>query len=61
MDVQSIIDAVCTEHIREPRYLKNLELEGDESFTTGDLGLDGALGGGIRTGMIWEIVGERYF
>ncbi|THV01007.1 P-loop containing nucleoside triphosphate hydrolase protein, partial [Dendrothele bispora CBS 962.96] len=27
-------------------------------FTTGDHILDGALGGGIRTGMIWEIVGE---
>ncbi|KAJ2917639.1 hypothetical protein MD484_g2769, partial [Candolleomyces efflorescens] len=30
----------------------------DEIFTTGDTVLDQALGGGIRTGMLWEIVGE---
>lgn len=37
------------------------ELEGplDELFSTGDTTLDQALGGGIRTGMLWEIVGER--
>ncbi len=33
----------------------------DEIFTTGDQILDKAIGGGIRTGMIWEVVGERYF
>jgi DNA repair protein RAD57 len=32
----------------------------DEMFTTGDVVLDKALGGGIRTGMVWEVVGERY-
>ena len=31
----------------------------DEIFSTGDYILDQALGGGIRTGMLWEIVGER--
>ncbi|KAF5330362.1 hypothetical protein D9619_005907 [Psilocybe cf. subviscida] len=30
----------------------------DETFTTGDDTLDEALNGGIRTGMIWEVVGE---
>ncbi|KAJ2933983.1 hypothetical protein H1R20_g3114, partial [Candolleomyces eurysporus] len=30
----------------------------DEIFSTGDHILDQALGGGIRTGMLWEIVGE---
>ena len=33
----------------------------DEIFSTGDQILDKAIGGGIRTGMIWEVVGERYF
>jgi DNA repair protein RAD57 len=31
----------------------------DDIFSTGDTTLDQALGGGIRTGMLWEIVGER--
>jgi len=29
-------------------------------LTTGDATLDRALGGGIRTGMVWEFVGEGY-
>jgi len=31
-----------------------------QKCTTGDSTLDDVLGGGIRTGMIWEVVGERY-
>jgi DNA repair protein RAD57 len=34
-------------------------LPDDEIFTTGDTILDNALGGGIRTHMVWEIAGER--
>ena len=30
-----------------------------ETFTTGSEVLDGMLGGGLRTGMVWEVVGER--
>ena len=37
---------------------KNLH-ENDEMFTSGDSLLDENLGGGIRTGMVWEIAGER--
>jgi len=40
------------------RRLKDVQAEGDD-FTTGDPRLDDALGGGIRTGMIWEVAGER--
>lgn len=47
--------AVVSRHIRP---LKDVQTEG-ESFTTGDSRLDGSLGGGIRTGMIWEVAGER--
>lgn len=32
---------------------------GGYRITSGDAGLDAALGGGIRTGMLTEIVGER--
>lgn len=31
----------------------------DAVFTTGDETLDEALGGGFRTGMVWEVCGER--
>lgn len=34
-------------------------LPDDEVFTTGDTKLDNALGGGIRTCMVWEVAGER--
>jgi len=34
-------------------------LPDDEIFTTGDTTLDAALGGGIRTCMVWEVAGER--
>ncbi|KAF8911952.1 P-loop containing nucleoside triphosphate hydrolase protein, partial [Gymnopilus junonius] len=38
--------------------LDTLPSADDETFSTGDDILDGVLGGGIRTGMIWEFVGE---
>jgi Rad51 len=46
---------IVPQHIRR---LKDVRTEGEE-FTTGDPRLDKALGGGIRTGMIWEVAGER--
>jgi DNA repair protein RAD57 len=39
--------------------LDSLSLPADESFSTGDVYLDQALNGGVRTGMVWEVVGER--
>jgi DNA repair protein RAD57 len=48
-------NAVGLQHIRR---LKDVQAEGEE-FTTGDSRLDESLGGGIKTGMIWEIAGER--
>jgi hypothetical protein len=39
--------------------LDDTVFEEDELFTTGDTYLDQLLDGGIRTGMLWEIVGER--
>ena len=31
-----------------------------ETFTTGSEVLDSMLGSGLRTGMVWEVVGERW-
>lgn len=39
--------------------LDTLNLPVDEVFSTGDAYLDQALNGGVRTGMVWEVVGER--
>ena len=57
--IDHILDIVCGSLAQQPRALKDIQHEGDERFTTGDERLDEALGGGIRTGMIWEVVGER--
>ncbi|CCM02882.1 uncharacterized protein FIBRA_04996 [Fibroporia radiculosa] len=43
--------------VKQPCLLEDADLE-DEMFTTGDSCLDEVLDGGIRTGMLWEIVGE---
>ena len=57
--IDHILDTVCRALAQQPRALKDVQHEGDERFTTGDERLDEALGGGVRTGMIWEVVGER--
>lgn len=57
-EAQKIIDSVCSVYTHKPRSLTDVP-EVDEIFTTGDLELDRALGGGIRTGMLWEVVGQR--
>ena len=58
--VDRILDTVCRALTQQPRSLKDVQHEGNEKFTSGDERLDNALGGGIRTGMVWEVVGERY-
>lgn len=57
--VERILDTVCRALAQQPRSLKDVQHEGNEKFTTGDERLDNALGGGLRTGMVWEVVGER--
>lgn len=60
MDARRVIDAVCSESAPPRiRRLEDVKHEGDEKCTTGDPHLDNALGGGIRTGMLWEVAGER--
>lgn len=55
---QSIIDTVCKALNHGPRRLGEIAHEGKDMFTTGDSLLDEILGGGLRTTMIWELVGE---
>ncbi|KAL6309117.1 P-loop containing nucleoside triphosphate hydrolase protein [Sparassis latifolia] len=57
-EAQKIVDLVCRELAHQPRMLEDVVEEGEEKFTTGDLRLDETLGGGIRPGMLWEVVGE---
>lgn len=59
-DTQVIIDSVCKELAPRSNSVKELDRERSDKFTTGDPGLDATIGGGIRTGMVWELVGERY-
>lgn len=60
MEAKRIIDTVCSESAPPRiRRLEEVKHEGAETCTTGDPHLDSALGGGIRTGMVWEVAGER--
>jgi DNA repair protein RAD57 len=60
LDVKDMVEVVCAESSRQVRVLDDAKDEGAETFTTADTRLDDALGGGMRTRMIWEVVGERY-
>lgn len=57
-EVQSIIAAICKETAPKVQLLSDCVDNGPNCFTTGDVLLDEALGGGIRTGLITEISGE---
>ncbi|KAG1754221.1 P-loop containing nucleoside triphosphate hydrolase protein [Suillus lakei] len=58
LEVTRILEAACRERAAPINKIKDLPLESEEKITTGDAELDGMLGGGIRTGMLWEVVGE---
>ena len=58
-DVLSIIEKACNEVASIQLPLEKLSSDEPTKFTTGDAVLDSALGGGIRTGMVWEISGQR--
>ncbi|KAH9946299.1 P-loop containing nucleoside triphosphate hydrolase protein [Epithele typhae] len=58
-EVQTITDIVCGELEQPPQPLSEAIGIGEGVFTTGDAAVDACLGGGIRTGMLWEICGEN--
>ncbi|KAF9232979.1 P-loop containing nucleoside triphosphate hydrolase protein [Melanogaster broomeanus] len=57
-EANKIITAICRECNQPLRPLRESLWLGNEKFQTGDAELDSILGGGIRTGMVWEVVGE---
>ncbi|KAJ3997960.1 P-loop containing nucleoside triphosphate hydrolase protein [Lentinula boryana] len=60
LEITAIVDIVCRAHFIHAPTLEEL-LSSPNLFgicTSGDVRLDTALGGGFRTGMIWEVVGE---
>ena len=59
-ELENLIDLVCDELFQSPRTIRTVDRIGGEVFTTGEPYLDEALGGGIRTGMVWEIAGEKW-
>jgi DNA repair protein RAD57 len=60
-DINTIIDLWCKQITIVPRTLEEvLKAGADQGFTTGDEIIDRVLGGGIRTGSVWEFVGERF-
>ncbi|KAI9433974.1 P-loop containing nucleoside triphosphate hydrolase protein [Lactarius indigo] len=56
--VQEIFDTISQAIDHPPSLLRDVIHDGSETITTGDILLDKMLGGGIRVGMIWELVGE---
>lgn len=58
-DMEVIINLVCKELDRLPALLRDVAHLGEERFTSGESALDDTLGGGIHTGMLLEIFGEK--
>ena len=58
-EIDYLVDNICREYSSTSLKLDRLTEVIDNKFTTGDASLDRILGGGIRTGMVWEISGER--
>ncbi|KAM5539091.1 hypothetical protein V8D89_007314 [Ganoderma adspersum] len=58
-EMENLIDLVCQELYQSPRTIRAVDRIGEEMFTTGERYLDETLGGGIRTGMVWEVAGEK--
>ena len=62
-EIKAITELVCQSLAPGTHTLEEwMSHHGDVQrlVTTGDATFDGVLGGGIRTGMVWEFVGERY-
>ena len=58
-EVQKLVQIVCEEVAQQLHDELQSQSHLDACFTTGDEILDEAVGGGIRTSMVWEVCGER--
>jgi DNA repair protein RAD57 len=59
VDAQRILAEAASTLAAKPELDDTLYQDLRERISTGDAILDGLLGGGMMTGAIWEIVGER--
>ena len=62
LEIKAITELACKGFAPEAQTLGEwISYRGDAQgwVTTGDQTLDRVLGGGVRTGMVWEFVGER--
>ncbi|KAG9015461.1 hypothetical protein FRB94_000066 [Tulasnella sp. JGI-2019a] len=57
-EIEAIVHSISHEILDPPRRICKTETLGFERFTTGDQALDDLLGGGLRTGAVWEVAGE---
>ncbi|KAF7338497.1 RAD51b protein [Mycena venus] len=58
LEAKSIFNTVCQNNSPQIRSLSDVGDDAEQVFSTGDSYLDGALGGGLRTGMVWEVFGQ---
>jgi DNA repair protein RAD57 len=61
LEAKSIFNTVCQNNAPQIRSLADVEDDQEQVCSTGDGYLDAALGGGLRTGMVWEVCGQRYW
>ncbi|KAJ7470523.1 P-loop containing nucleoside triphosphate hydrolase protein [Mycena latifolia] len=57
LEAKGIVNTVCQNNPPQIRPLVEVD-DQEQIFSTGDGHLDTALGGGLRTGMVWEIFGQ---
>lgn len=58
VDTESITQTLSHQILPVPERVSSSQPVGLERFTTGDEALDELLGGGLRTGVVWELSGE---
>ncbi|KAJ7789405.1 P-loop containing nucleoside triphosphate hydrolase protein [Mycena olivaceomarginata] len=58
LEAKSIFNTVCQNNSPQIRSLADVEDDQEQVCSTGDGYLDAALGGGLRTGMVWEVCGQ---
>ncbi|KAJ6513911.1 P-loop containing nucleoside triphosphate hydrolase protein [Mycena vitilis] len=58
LEAKSILNTICQNNAPQIRSLADADEDQEQVCSTGDNYLDAALGGGLRTGMVWEVFGQ---
>ncbi|KAJ7489940.1 P-loop containing nucleoside triphosphate hydrolase protein, partial [Mycena galericulata] len=58
LEAKAILNTICDENSPQIRSLAAVPDDQENICSTGDSYLDAALGGGLRTGMVWEVFGQ---